>query len=129
VLLKNLTIAEAFWTTLSSENFVKRVSFVRRNSSKMARVWSTARVYREGEEIEATETAPISEVMERLGLVVTEEVVDEGAPDAEAEQIVAEEENVDESKEDYSILIPTKPSHLVSGTIIRGTSRCLILSW
>jgi hypothetical protein len=50
--------------------------------------------------------------MERSGLVLTEEVVDEGAPYVEAEQTVAEEENVDESEEDYSILIPTKPSHL-----------------
>jgi hypothetical protein len=50
--------------------------------------------------------------MERSGLVVIEEVVDEGAPYVEAEQTVAEEENVDESEEDYSILIPTKPSHL-----------------
>jgi hypothetical protein len=81
----------------------------------MARVRSTARVSREGEEAKATETAPISEVMERSGLVVTEGVVDEGAPDAEAEQTVVEEENVDESEEDYSILIPTKPSHLEFG--------------
>jgi hypothetical protein len=43
---------------------------------------------------------------------VTKEVVDEGAPDVEAKKIVAEEENVDESEEDYSILIPTKPSRL-----------------
>ena len=77
----------------------------------MARVRSTARVSREGEETEVTETTPISEVMERSGLVVTEGAIDEGAPDAEAEQTVVEEENVDES-EDYSILIPTKPSHL-----------------
>jgi hypothetical protein len=49
--------------------------------------------------------------MERSGLVVTKGAIDEGAPDVEAEQTVAEEENVDES-EDYSILIPTKPSHL-----------------
>ena len=78
----------------------------------MARVRSTARVSRDGEETEATDTAPILEVMERSGLVVTEGVIDEGAPDAEAEQTVVEEENVDESEEDYSILIPTKPSHL-----------------
>jgi hypothetical protein len=77
----------------------------------MARVRSTARVSREGEETEVTETAPISEVMERSGLVMTEGAIDEGAPDVEAEQTVAEEENADES-EDYSILIPTKPSHL-----------------
>jgi hypothetical protein len=50
--------------------------------------------------------------MERSGLVVTEEVVDKGAPDAEAERTIAKGENVDESEEDYSILIPTKPNHL-----------------
>jgi hypothetical protein len=43
---------------------------------------------------------------------VIEGAIDEGAPDAEAEQTVVEEENVDEGEEDYNILIPTKPSHL-----------------
>jgi hypothetical protein len=38
----------------------------------MARVRSTARVTRGGEEVEATDTAPISEVMKQSGLVVTE---------------------------------------------------------
>jgi hypothetical protein len=52
----------------------------------MARVGSTARVTHEGEEAEATETAPISEVMRQSGLVVTEEAIDEGAPTAETEQ-------------------------------------------
>jgi hypothetical protein len=37
----------------------------------MARVRSTARVTRDGEEAEATETAPISEVMKQSGMVVT----------------------------------------------------------
>jgi hypothetical protein len=78
----------------------------------MARVRSTARVTREGEEIEATETAPISEVMRQSGLVVTEGVTDEGAPIVDAEQIVVEEEDAEEDVEDYSILIPSKPSHL-----------------
>jgi hypothetical protein len=78
----------------------------------MARVRSTARVSREGEETEVTETAPILEVMERSGLVVIEGAIDEGTPDAEVEQAVAEEENVDEIEKDYSILIPVKPSHL-----------------
>jgi hypothetical protein len=50
--------------------------------------------------------------MKRSGLVVAEEVVDEGASNAEAEHTVVEGENVDESEGDYSILIPTKPSHL-----------------
>jgi hypothetical protein len=78
----------------------------------MARVRSTARVSREGEETEVTETTQISEVMERSGLVVTEGAIDEGTPDAEAKQGVVEEENVDEVEGDYNILIPTKPSHL-----------------
>jgi hypothetical protein len=78
----------------------------------MARVRSTARVSHEGEETEITETAPISEVMKQSGLVVTEGTTDEGTPIAEAEQTVVEEENIDEDEEDYSILIPTKPSHL-----------------
>jgi hypothetical protein len=78
----------------------------------MARVQSIARVSREGEETEVTGTAPISEVMERSGLVVTEGAIDEVVPVVEAEQTVVEEENVDESEEDYNILIPTKPSHL-----------------
>jgi hypothetical protein len=78
----------------------------------MARVRSTARVTREGEETEAVETAPISEVMRQSGLVVTKGTIDEGTPAAEAEQIDIEEENVDEEDEDYNILIPSKPSHL-----------------
>ena len=78
----------------------------------MARVRSTARVTREGEETEATETAPISEVMRQSGLVVTEGAIDNGAPAAEAEQADIEEENADEEEEGYSILIPSKPSHL-----------------
>jgi hypothetical protein len=47
----------------------------------MARVRSTARVTREGEETEVTEIAPISEVMRQSGLVVT----NEGTPVVEAE--------------------------------------------
>jgi hypothetical protein len=69
-------------------------------------------VFREGDETEAAETAPILEVMKRSGLVVAEEVADKGASNAEAEQTVVEGENIDESEEDYNILIPTKPSHL-----------------
>jgi hypothetical protein len=78
----------------------------------MARVRSTARVTREGEETEATEAAPISEVMRQSGLVVTEGAFEEGASTVEAEQADVEEENADEEEEDYRILIPSKPSHL-----------------
>jgi hypothetical protein len=78
----------------------------------MARVRSTPRVTREGEETEATETTPISEVMKQSGLVVTEGKTNEGIAVAEAEQTVIEEEDIEEDEEDYSILIPSKPSHL-----------------
>jgi acyl-coenzyme A thioesterase PaaI-like protein len=94
VLLKNLTIAEAFSllsraSASSSEiSFVKRTSFVKIakdiNFVKTAkdpsdgRVRSTARVTHEGEETEATEIAPISKVMRQSGLVVTEGTIDEG---------------------------------------------------
>jgi hypothetical protein len=80
----------------------------------MARVRSTARVTHDGEEAEATETAPIFEVMRQSGLVVTEEAIEQGAPATETEQDV-EEEIADEEEEDYSILIPSKPSHLDFG--------------
>ena len=72
----------------------------------MARVHSTARVTRDGEEAEGAETAPISEVMKRWGLVVSED-----APAAEAEQVDAEEI---ESEDDYSA-VPSKPNHLEFG--------------
>jgi hypothetical protein len=69
-------------------------------------------VSREGDEAEATETAPISEVMKRSGLVVPGEVTDEGASNAEAGQTVVEGESDNESEDDNSILNPAKPSHL-----------------
>ena len=81
----------------------------------MARVRSTARVTHDGEETEAIETAPISEVMKQSGLVVTEGAADEGAPAAEAEQADIEEDDVDEEEEDYNTLMPSKPSHLDFG--------------
>jgi hypothetical protein len=68
-------------------------------------------VTRGGEDAEATETAPISEVMRQSGLVVTEGAIEQGAPTAEAEQDV-EEQIADDEEEDYSIPIPSKPSHL-----------------
>jgi hypothetical protein len=74
----------------------------------MARVRSTARVFREGDETEMTETAPISEMMRQSGLVVQEGVIVEGTSTAEAEQAVAEVESDNESEDDDSILCPTK---------------------
>jgi hypothetical protein len=42
--------------------------------NQMARVRSTARVDREGDETKAAETVPISEAMKRSGLVTSEDV-------------------------------------------------------
>jgi hypothetical protein len=81
----------------------------------MARVRSTARIMRNGEEAEAAETVPISEVMRQSGLVVTEGASEEGAPAAEAEQADIEEGNADEEEIDYNTVMPSKPSHLDFG--------------
>jgi hypothetical protein len=81
----------------------------------MARVRSTARITRDGEEAEATETAPISKVMRQSGLVVTEGASEEGAPAAEVEQADIEEGNANEEEIDYNTVMPSKPSHLDFG--------------
>jgi hypothetical protein len=81
----------------------------------MARVRSTARVTRDGEEAEAAETAPISKVMKQSGLVVTEGTSDEGAPSAEAEHADIEEGDASEEEIDYNTIMPSKPSHLDFG--------------
>jgi hypothetical protein len=91
----------------------------------MARVRSTARVTHDGEEAEAMETAPISEVMRQSGLVVTEGATDEGAPSAEAEQADIEEDGVDEEEENYNTLIRAKPSHLDFGKSTVFEAECL----
>jgi hypothetical protein len=75
--------------------------------NQMARVRSTARVDREGEETEAVETVPISEAMKRSGLLISEDV-----PAAGAEQVDVEETD---SEDDYSSAVPSKPSHLDFG--------------
>jgi hypothetical protein len=56
--------------------------------------------------------------MKRLGLVVPEEISDEGVPAAEAEQVDAGE---DEYEDEYGAM-PSKPSHLEFGksTITEG---------
>jgi hypothetical protein len=81
----------------------------------MARVRSTARVTRDEDEAEIAETAPISEVMRRSGLVVTEGAVDEESPAAETEQADIEEGDAIEGEIDYDIIMPSKPSHLDFG--------------
>jgi hypothetical protein len=81
----------------------------------MARVRSTARVTRDGEEAETIETAPIFEVMKQSGMVVTELAAEEGAPSAEVEYADIEEDVVDEEEEDYNTLMPAKHSHLYFG--------------
>jgi hypothetical protein len=87
-----------------------------RNSTSNGRVRSTARITRDEEETEATETAPISKVMRRSGLFVTEGASDEGAPATEAEQADIEEGDTGEEEIDYNTAMPSKPSHLDFGS-------------
>jgi hypothetical protein len=92
-----------------------RLALSKSENIEMARVRSTARVSREGDEAEVTEMAPISEVMRQSGLVVPEKTVAEGTLIAEAEQITIREGSGNKDEEDYTILSPEKPSHLDFG--------------
>jgi hypothetical protein len=83
----------------------------------MARVRSTARVSREGDDAKMIETAPISEMMRRSGLVVPEEAAAEGDT-AKAEQTMAEDGSDDEFEEVNSILSLSKVSHIEFGKSI-----------
>jgi hypothetical protein len=79
----------------------------------MARVRSTARVDREGDETEATDIVPISEAMKRSRLVTPEDTpAAEDIPAVEAERAAVEETD---SEDDYSSAVPSKPSHLDFG--------------
>jgi hypothetical protein len=88
---------------------VKLVEFSFVLRTEMARIRSTARLTNEGEDTEATETTPISEVMKCSGLVVQEgeEVI------PEKDDAIAEAASDDE--EDDHILSPSKPSHIEFG--------------
>ena len=79
----------------------------------MARIRSTAKVVREGDEAEGSDTVPISEAMQRSGLLTIEEM-----PAAEAGPTTAEgKENIEgtDSEDDYYLATPSKPSHLDFG--------------
>jgi hypothetical protein len=102
---------ESFGKDKKIINFVK----TQKIQHQMARVRSTARITRDGEETEAAETAPISEVMRRSGLVAMEGASDEGAPATEAEQADIEEGDTSEEEIDYNTAMPSKPSHLDFG--------------
>jgi hypothetical protein len=87
----------------------------------MARVRTTARVEREGDEAEGVETVPISEAMQRSGLVTSERIptAETEQAAAETEQAAAEAEQGDieeaDSDDDYHIAVPSKSSHLDFG--------------
>src|SRR5687767_4108454 len=76
----------------------------------MARIRSTARVERDGDETEVVETVPISEAMKRSGLVPSEDT-----PAAEATQADVEEVG---SEDEYNCGMPSKPSHMDFGKSI-----------
>jgi hypothetical protein len=83
----------------------------------MARVRSTARVEREGGEVDSSETVPISEAMQRSGLVTSEKIPSDDAKQAEQAVAEAEGEDIEETdpEDDYRIAMPSKPSHLDFG--------------
>jgi hypothetical protein len=91
------------------QNTVTLVEFSFVLRTEMAGIRSTARLIDEGENIEATETAPISEVMKCFGLVVQEgeEVIlknDDAIAEASSDDV-----------EDDGILSPSKPSFIEFG--------------
>jgi hypothetical protein len=109
-----------FWNLLChKKSFGEKVINFQKNSRKfynqMARVRSTARVERDGDETKATETVPISEAMRRSGLVSSEDT-----PAAEATQANVEEAG---SEDEYSCGVPSKPSHLGPSQPRGGTVR------
>jgi hypothetical protein len=69
----------------------------------MARVHSTARVDREGDETEATDTVPISEAMKHSGLVTPEDTPTvEDIPAVEAERAAVEETDSEDDLQQHS---------------------------
>ena len=78
---------------------------------------STARVEREGGEAEGLETVPISEAMQRSGLITSEKIPSADVEQAEQATAEAEEEDIEETdpEDDYRIAMPSKPSHLDFG--------------
>jgi hypothetical protein len=73
----------------------------------MARIRSTARVERDGDETEAVDTVPISEAMRRSGLVPSGDTPAAEATRADVKEVGSEDE--------YSCRMPSKPSHLDFG--------------
>jgi hypothetical protein len=125
VLSKNFTTAKACSLYSEPKDHLALASWQERASAKikifnfvktqkiqhqMARVRSTARVTRDGDEAEAAETAPISEVMRQSGLVVTEGAADEESPAAETEQADIEEGDANEDWLWYYYAIEAQPS-------------------
>jgi hypothetical protein len=83
-----------------------KVSFILR--TQVARIKSFTRLTNEGGEIETSETAPISEVMRRSGLVIQEgegSFLEKDSVNTEAENVDAEAGSDDE--EDDGILSPS----------------------
>jgi hypothetical protein len=75
----------------------------------MARIRSTARLTNEGEDTEAVDTTPISEVMKRSRLAVQEVI-------SEKDDAIVEAASDDD--EDDGILSPSKPRHIEFGKSI-----------
>jgi hypothetical protein len=118
VLLKFFTRAKAWCFMLRTNVPSLKCNFVyQRLNTEMARVRSTARVAREGDEAGTFEIAPISEMMKRSRLVVQEEteLIPKDVVDLEAEPTIAEADSENEDEDDDNILSPSKPSHIEFG--------------
>jgi hypothetical protein len=116
VLLNFFTEVEACCFTLRTNVPSLKCNFVcQRLNTEMARVRSTGRVAREGDEARTSETTPILEMMKHFGLVVQEETIAKGVVDAEAEPTIAEAHSENKDEDDDNILCPSKPSHIEFG--------------
>jgi hypothetical protein len=105
--------ANLLYTLQTNVQLFKCSSVCQKLKTEMARVMSTARVAREGEEGGTSKIAPISEMMKRSGLVVQEEkepVPTEDVVDAEAKPTATEADS--ENEDDDGILSPSKPNHI-----------------
>jgi hypothetical protein len=70
-----------------------------------------------GAKLKVSETVPISEAMQRSGLVTSEKIPGDDAEQTEQAIAKAEEEDIEETdpEDDYRIAMPSKPSHLDFG--------------
>jgi hypothetical protein len=90
----------------------KKILVQLRLNAAMARIRSTARLTKEGGEIDATDMASISEIMKDSGMIAQRE-----EKDALEKNVYGAKGNTggDDAEDDAGILSPSKPSHIEFG--------------